>query len=293
MTPQTPLREDAQRALSVFADATSRPLAPSAVARTWERAVERRQARARFVRLGLAFSCSFLAGVALTLGVMGWARRDTPPVSPVATVEVVAAGQYSDDGRSIRLERGSLRVKAHGAARELVTHELTVSWSEGRVLVEAAAGRTVLVVEEGSVVYRDASGTHRVDAGQRVVVPVELFVAPSQDVAGCEGLAGGAIDACLQKAAEGAGLAAQTALFERGLRAHEAGEYQRAAALFLEHQRRFPDGVFAPEVSIALMLEHRALGHTDAALAEVAAFLSRFPTDARASDVALWRAQIQ
>ena len=48
---------------------------------------------------------------------------------------------------------------------------------------------------------------------------------------------------------------------------------------------RFPEGVVAPEVSLALMAEHEVRGDRARAIDEADAFLERFPEDARGEEV--------
>jgi hypothetical protein len=217
--------------------------------------------------------------------------RGLTPAAVVAPV-VIAHPQFEPldgarvhvEGATASVELGQLRARAGAASRRVVTPQLSVVLINARVLVEVTAGRTTVFVEEGEVVYSNDTGTRRARAGQRIIVPEGLPIAAALG-SPCEG----ACQARIEEAARGNGLTAQTALYELGLRANEAGQLEAARAHFREYQRRFPDGVLAPETSIALMVAERSLGDISAARAEANAFLSRFTADPRAAQVEQWR----
>ena len=97
---------------------------------------------------------------------------------------------------------------------------------------------------------------------------------------------------CLQAAAAGVGLAAEAALFELGMLAHDRGQIGEAVRLFQSYAERFPEGVLAPEASIALMVDLRHSGRLAEATAEAARFPLRFATEPRLDDVRRWASQI-
>ena len=141
------------------------------------------------------------------------------------------------------------------------------------MLVEAVEGSTHAYVEVGSVVWRDPTGEHVASVHSRIEVPARLTL--------------------LEGAAVNDSLAVETALYEEGLRRHAAGRLGEAMESFREYRRRFPAGVFAPEASVALMLEAKELGLVQEARTEANLFLEHFPTDPRASEVTSWREQLR
>lgn len=210
----------------------------------------------------------------------------------------------------------------------VVTPHVTVRVAATRFLVDVERGVTTVFVQEGSAQVRGASGIEvTVSAGERVrsddprlkaagavaptplgpTVPANGSAAPDAVVAAkprltiaplqiraaapstrCDGAgAVGARVACLQKLSKGSGLAAQTALYALAL--SESNQGRDVRERWHEYQLRFPNGVFAPEVSIALMSSHYEQGNRTEALKEADAFLRRFADDARAKQVTAWR----
>src|SRR5262249_25075296 len=102
-----------------------------------------------------------------------------------------------------------------------------------------------------------------------------------------------ALEACLGTAAKGSGMAAELALYEYALLAHRAGAFEAAVERLAEHQRRFPDGVLAPEASRAKMTDLLALGRVDEARHEAEAFVARYRGEPGTAQVESWMRQLE
>ena len=249
------------------------PLARARHDALFRAAVDRVHGRRPAPRLvqALAFATACLLGAVLTFGVFERLMAPSLTAAPGAV--------YTLDGRTLTIVSGHVEV----AARRPLTvraggYELFVQ--NARVAFDVTAQGAVVLVERGEVVQRDADGRRVLRAGDRLepAAPLELPAAHS------EACAPGA-DGCLTALAEGSGLEAETALYELGLSAHERGDAAAALARFTEHQRRFPDGVLAPEASIGVMLSHTALKNRAAAAVEARRFVERFPEDPRVARV--------
>ena len=259
------LSPEAQEALALYKAATDRAwLARDAI---WQRSLAQPRPPPAWQQ-GLAFAAACAVGVMLTTAFLQWRAPSIPP-APAEGLAISPGALLHREGELWVLTRGTVRLSAGDAVRRLKTTEVEVFVQRAQVLVEAIDGRTLLQVIEGSVRWRDAQGEHLAPAGSRVEAPTRAPV-PS------------AVDS----------LAAETALYEDGLRQYGAGRLAEAGELFREYRRRYPSGVFAPETSVALMLAARARGQFEEARAEATDFLERFPTDPRAGDVAAWREQL-
>lgn len=186
------------------------------------------------------------------------------PVPPAPVVETV------------RLDRGRLEVRPRaGATRTVVTPQATFVVQQAAAWLEVTPAGTVLSVESGEVVWRTRTRSGTVRAGEQAtigedsapVVPPVPRPTP--------------------------GLSAETALYEEAMRAHDAGKKDEALRLFRDHRARFPDGIFAPEVSIGLMLELQSAGQTRAAADEARAFSARFAADPRAESIRHWGERLE
>lgn len=251
-------------------------------------------------------------------------------VSPGATYSVEPLRVATADGgheRLVRLSAGKLEAqvvhRAPGDRFVVITPQVTVTVVGTRFLVEVDRNTSRVLVHEGVVRVRGASGVEvTLHQGEQVrsdderfralaaippspmeppPAPKPIYAAPLEIHASLPQVAKpgsvstrcdrepatGARLACLEKLSGGSGLAAQTALYALALT--EADQGMDARARWKEYQRRFPDGVFAPEVSLCLMSAQFAQGQRTEALGEAEAFLHRFPDDARARQVAAWR----
>ena len=142
-------------------------------------------------------------------------------------------------------------------------------------------------VETGEVTWRAGARSGRAVPGEAVAlangVPALKVAARGPRFEGCAGEA--PYEACLDSVAHDGGLAAETALFELGTLAHHRADFPAAIVHFRAYVTRFPEGVFAPEASIALMLALRRTGDAPGAAEEAGRFLARHPADPRAEQV--------
>jgi TolA-binding protein len=225
----------------------------------------------------------------------------SPPRAAVAIEEVnpVASAHWRRTGDAVVVEAGQVRVQRGTAVAALTvtTPQLQAVVQNAAALFEVTDGTTRVLVESGEVAWRAKDRSGRVGAGQAVTIAravAALAVAPrGPPVDACGAKAGSdAYRSCLQGEAMGEGLAAQAALFELGMIAHERGELGESVQLFRSYARRFPDGALAPEAAIALMVDLRGSGALSEASAEAAKFPERFPAEPRIDDVRRWAAEI-
>jgi hypothetical protein len=98
---------------------------------------------------------------------------------------------------------------------------------------------------------------------------------------------------CYLRQARGDGLAAQNALYELGLLVRDVeSSPEQALKYFGQYQERFPNGVLAPEVALAVLETLKEQGRASEAAAAARAFEERFAGDTRVVDVALVRAEL-
>lgn len=181
----------------------------------------------------------------------------------------------------VRLEHGQLAaaVGPRGADEPLAveTPQLAVIVVGTRFSVEVSDDLTSVAVTEGRV---------RVERGARAVFLSAGEAIRSDDPRLADAAPApcpGSLDdrrACLRRRADGQGLPAENALLALGLLERGPGaDRERALALFREYQRRFPTGVLAPEVALAITTALAADGRAAQACAEADAFARRFPAD--------------
>jgi hypothetical protein len=164
----------------------------------------------------------------------------------------------------------------------VVTPELSVAVVGTRFSVSTSQGISEVAVEEGKV---------RVEKDQRIVFLTAGESIQSDDPRLTDAQAGLAFPcqgephvaarrACLVQESRGHGIAAENALLALGLlERNEGGNRRRALASFREYQRRFPTGILAPEVALAITSTLTLDGDLGKACAEADAFLRRFPQD--------------
>jgi hypothetical protein len=164
----------------------------------------------------------------------------------------------------------------------VVTPELSVAVVGTRFSVSTAQGISEVAVEEGKV---------RVEKGQLLVVLTAGDSIRSDDPRLTDAQAGlvfpcqgepdvAARRACLLRESQGPGIAAENALLALGLLERDEGGNRRGALASLrEYQRRFPSGILAPEVALAITSTLALDGDLGKACAEADAFLRRFPRD--------------
>jgi hypothetical protein len=269
------LSPDVQASLARFGSRTAVDRPAAHHERGWGLVLERsrRPRRARWLAMG--------AIAAVTVALLIAVRTRPEPVR----ASTGAQWQQHDD--VVQLSLGQLRLQPHDHVR-VVTPHLEVDLYNARALVDVTHVQTVLVAEEGDVVYRTARGEWHLKAGERVVIssaPDAVAVAAPVKIATC----GDGDAACLKRLAQGSGLAAEMALYKLGVAARERGSLDEAVQWLRAYGERFPEGTFAPEASIALMLSLRAAGDAHAAAQQADDFVQRFPRDARVSRVRAWR----
>ncbi len=284
------LSPSAKRALDAFGAQTGGGLSAQRRDDLWRSAVASTAPAARAVLFKVAafgLSCALGAGVFVAL---------TRPAVP----EVVAspAAQWRQTAGAVVLELGSLRVRPRARASITVTTpQVQAVVGNAAALFEVTPGSTMLNVESGEVAWRAPGKNGRLGAGGRITVngaAAALAVAPrGPPLESCGGKSDSAeYTGCLETTSHGRGLAAEAALFELGMLAHDRGEVTEAVARFEAYAQRFPDGALAPEASIALMVDLRRSGKLAGAANEAGRFAERFPHEPRAGEVARWAAQI-
>ncbi|MBL8952953.1 MAG: outer membrane protein assembly factor BamD [Myxococcaceae bacterium] len=223
---------------------------------------------------GLAFVTACLIGAVAAVQLY--------EVTAVPEIEASPGAQYVLDGRVLTITAGHVVVEARRPIRVRAgQYEMVLTHS--RVAFDVTERGAGFHVEFGEGVpnaqmLRGGVELPPPPAPALARVTLELPEAPSTSC-------GAGAESCLVALAEGDGLEAETALYELALTAHEHGQVRAALDKFLEHQRRFPDGVLAPEASIGVMLSHLALRDADAAAAEARRFVEKFPADPRAPRV--------
>jgi hypothetical protein len=275
-----PLSADALGALSLFREGTSVRLNGAQRERMWSGAVARSRQPRRAVTVA-AFLVAAAAGAAAMLALAGKPRE----------VQPFPGAQWSTIGDGIQVTRGQVRLEPRHRHIRVVTAQLEVELENARALVDATPGATALTAEEGDVVYRTKTGEWHLRPGERVTLsdaPQSVVAAAAASVPAC---ANNDV-ACLSRVSAGSGLAAQMALYKLAASARERGAQGEAIEHLRAYQRRFAQGAFAPEVSIALMLSLRAAGDREAAAREAQVFLEKFSDDPRRADVEQWRAEL-
>jgi len=265
-------------ALALLDAAAPKPLTPAKHEAVFRAAAERVHGRRRAPRLvlGVAFVAACLSGVAATTAL--FERMSAP--------EIIAApgAVYTLEGRTLTIVAGHVEVVAR---RPLTVraggYDLVLT--NARAAFDMTTQGATVFVESGEVVRRDAGKAQVLYAGQRLEPPAppalpEAPELPALTPAHSETCAAGG-EACLGALAGGDGLEAETAVYELGLIAYDRGDAKTALDRFTEYQRRFPDGVLAPEASLGVMLAHTALRDRAAAAAEAKSFVNRFPSDPR------------
>ncbi len=267
-------------ALTLLAAEAPAPLAPAkheAVFRAAAAAATGARRRTPRLVVGLAFAAACLLGAVASVALF---ERATQP-------EVVASADavYSLEGRTLTVTAGHVEVHARRSLTVRAgSYELVLR--DARVAFDVTPQGAVVYVESGEVVQREGATRHTLRPGQRLETapPPEPLALPELTPAHSDTCAPGAED-CLGALAGGDGLEAETAVYELALIAYERGDAAAARDRFAEYQRRFPDGVLAPEASLGLMLAHTALRDRAAAAAEAKSFIAHFPSDPRLPQV--------
>lgn len=207
-----------------------------------------------------------------------------------ARPEVVAEGAatWRLEGRTLHIASG--RVVVQPRSPMLVSAGgVEVFVQNGRVAMDVDERRVEMHVEAGDIFVRQpgqpqkqlvAPSDHTIPLQSVEAVPLALAPAVGVSAACRSG-----DEACLADLASGTGLKAETAQYELALVAHDRGQSRLALERFREHQRRFREGVLAPEACIGIMLDLEAVGDRLGAAEEASRFLARFPDEPRADRV--------
>jgi len=233
-------------------------------------------------------------GMALVVSVIAATRTPEPMVvaAPGAKWE-----QQADGG--VHLHEGRVQVE-RPLDLALESSQVAVLTRSCRFAAEVIPEGTRVTVFEGQAVVRGANGDERVlRAGESALWPstpsipagLEEGAAPPSRVCG-EGEPAERLE-CLGRVSQGEGLEAQVALFELGRLRGRAGNAVGAASAWRASLQRFPEGVFAPEVQLALMVTLAQQHHFGEALAVARAFEASQLEDPRRDDVARLRRQLE
>ncbi|MFZ5439067.1 MAG: hypothetical protein ACOZQL_03615 [Myxococcota bacterium] len=263
---------------------------PVELARTWDQVLERATRPAR--PSWRTFLTAVAAGVLLVLA--GRGLRPTPQQVLLAAPD--ARWEQRLDG-GVQLTRGRLQT-TKAAPVALETPQVSVLTSSARFAAEVLVEGTLVTVFEGEVLVRSGADERVLRAGETALwraapeIPASLEAHAAEPLASCSGAASGQ-RVCLERLAEGDSLTAEVAAFELGRLAARGGDEVRALEQWHGSLARWPDGVFAPEVRLALL---RTLTHARrfAEAAEVAAaFEQRHPDDPRVPEVRRLREDLE
>jgi hypothetical protein len=282
MTPPR-LREGADhRARLLDAAAAVPPFDDRARARLRRQVLARlHPTRSRGLVLGLAFATSLCVGVVVTGAVL---RARTP--GEATTIELSAgAVSHRVPGGGLELSAGTARVKT-STPLPVLTPELEVVVRSGSVAVAVEQGRSEVDVFEGSTAVRRQGQQLSLNAGQRVssddprlLAPLEVRAPPADE---------GACDLpCLERAAVGDDVRAQTALLRLALDALAAEHWARATELTQRSLTRFPSGVLEPEVHLVALEAARHERREGDARREASWYLEHASSSPQAPQVAL------
>jgi hypothetical protein len=226
-------------------------------------------------------------------------RAETAPAPHVFTA---SPGAQWTQGRAgvTRLEAGHFEAKASPQQpQKLQTPEVSIAATTARFAMDVTEQGTTVAVFEGTAEISTAHMHATLHAGQtrhfgadapavpREVVPLAVEpVALDQGSPAC--VHAGSLEAqlaCLAAQAKGNDLKAQAALFEQGNLEAQAHRSAGAAETYRASLTRFPDGVLAPEVTLALMRLLASEQQYDGAIEAGSGFLKSWPDDPRCEDV--------
>ncbi len=197
-----------------------------------------------------------------------------------------------------RLDWGRLDFTPKGSDVRLETRSATVVCA-GRFAADVTEAGTEVIVYEGTAQVASASGAVTLTAGQQRLFPLPTTVRALEPLPfeqGNPACARASFDnrlTCLAEQAQGDGLKAQAALYERAWLLANAGRNDAAAQTLRESLERFPQGALHPEVRLALLRVLMAQEQTDAALAVARGFSTACPDDPRRDAVISWVATLE
>lgn len=202
--------------------------------------------------LAAAFALSLVLGMGLTLSLWRPGAGEAPSQLTFSRDAV----QLAHSASHVELRAGSVDLK-NRASRPMVvqTPELEVAVLAGHVAVEVVNGRSSVTVFDGLAEVRRDGVEVQVHAGEQLTGDDARFERPRLLVPLQVGAGDGACQTrdCLERAAEGDDVRAQTALVRLGLMAMAQHALPTAEALARRSLQRFPDGVLAPEAHLMLL----------------------------------------
>ncbi len=171
---------------------------------------------------------------------------------------------------------GLPRTEVGARAEVLSTPHGSVTWRDARFLLDVTPERTLLVVQEGEVVWRGAAGERTLHAGAELrAPPLVQALPPSSD---CPASPLTSRIGCLESLARGEGLAAENALFELAwLELHERAAPDAALTRWESYLARFPEGTLESEARAMRVLTLAESGRLSAARAELQRFHEAVP----------------
>jgi TolA-binding protein len=292
---ESTLSPSARAALETFRTKTDLPLSNARGDAVWRAALAASKPTESPAWIkGLAFAVACAIGAVASWPFFNsshWAATEEVRASPTA--------RWTRAADAVRVQSGQVRVRPHAdQTLAVVTPQLQATLRNSAALFDVSASGTILSVESGQVAWRGSRGAGRAVTGEQVKVPAAastLSVAPKgPPLEGCVAEKGeAAYESCLGVMAQGSGLAAQTALYELAMLAHERRQLEEAARRFQAYAQRFPEGAFAPEASIARMVDLREAGKSAEAADEAARFLSVFGDEPRVDDVRRFRGELR
>lgn len=277
-----PADEDTRRAAELVSQASAIHPRPVELSSGWEavleRATRRRPSALMLLAVGVAAA---LVGVVATAAVL---RSRAPRVVAVAGTRWAP----ERDG-VVQLQRGKVQTVRRVSLR-LESPQVSIVARECSFAAEVITEGTRVTVFEGEAVVRSGEGVERtLVAGESALWPATPVLAssltpsvpPASDPACAE-------PGCLEAAAAGDDLRAEVALVELARQQPE-----RAVAVLSDSLRRFPDGVFVPEVRLGLMAALVKQQRFAEALEVTRAFEAAEPDDPRVEDVRALRRQLE
>jgi TolA-binding protein len=244
---------------------------------------------------------AFAAASAMALGAfVVWSRTH-----PVGITEVLVASQGANwatqaDG-TLKLDSGRIELShAISTPVRLATPQVEIEARNARFAADVTEAGTAVTLFEGELIGRSGDSTRQLNAGETYTWPAtpqisQSLAAPAvlEPTKKCAASAPGERVSCLRHESAGSGLEAQAALYELGLNEAKAGRVIEAQAAYDESLRRFPDGVFAPEAHLSLLISLTESRRFTRAVSVAKDFEARFTDDPRRAEVAALREKLE
>jgi len=176
-----------------------------------------------------------------------------------------------------------------------VTRDRTsVSLQDGLIRIESLAGGSAILSSGQSISSADPRLARPTTTEDRMapIPSAGASAPPAQQIVCGDERSIPARRKCLEQAAGGDGLPAQNALYALGLLENEQGDHQAALDAWRRYERRFPRGLLAPEVSIAVLRTLLDDKQYAEALRQTESFGQSFADDARRAEIALIGAKL-